>query len=170
MSEFNTLTEWKDSIKAELMAKAETQNRIQQEGALIDKIVETSQVEAPEAMVEEQIDAFIKDFEYRLMYQGLKLDDYLNMMGTKKEDLRKERREDAIKTVKTRLVLEQIIKQEKIEVSKEDFDEKMKELSTKANKTLKEFEKGLNENQLQHIANDIIVTKLLDFLKANNNI
>jgi trigger factor len=170
MSEFNTLKEWEDSIKAELKAKKENDAKLQAESALIDKIVENAQVEAPEVMVEQQIDAFIKDFEYRLMYQGLKLDDYLTMMGTTKEDLRKDRREDAIKTVKTRLVLEQIIKQEKIDVSKEEFDAKIKELSTKANKSVKEYEKSLNEHQLEHIANDIVVNKLLDFLRANNNI
>lgn len=170
MSEFNTLKEWKDDIKAHLLEKKQEQAKIQQESNLIDKIVESSSVTAPETMVEEQIDSFIKDFEYRLMYQGLKLDDYLAMMGTNKEDLRKDRREDAIRTVKTRLVLEQIIKQEKIEVSKDDFDAKLKELSTKANKSVKEYEKSLSEHQLEHIANDIVVNKLLDFLKVNNNI
>lgn len=170
MSEFETLKEWEAEIKKELKAKKQTQIDIQAENDLINKIVENAKVEAPEVMVEEQIDAYLKEFEYRLMYQGLKLDDYLQMMNMDIETIRKDRREDAIKTVKTKLVLEQIIKAEKLDITKEEFDAKMHELSTNANKSVKEYEKTLNEHQVEHIINDLMVNKLLELLRTSNNL
>ncbi|MDD4211019.1 MAG: trigger factor [Clostridia bacterium] len=170
MSEFNTLEEWKADIKKELQKKADADAVVAAENYLINKIVENCTTETPESMIEEQISAFIKEFEYRLMYQGLKLNDYLTMMKLKLEDMRADRREDAIKTVKTKLVLEAIIKAEKIEITKEEFDASITELSAKENKSKKEFEKALTEERVDHIASNIIVTKLLDFLRKNNNI
>ena len=104
MSEFNTLAEWEADIKKSLQEKADQQATVEVENALIETITDSSKVEIPESMIEEQIDAFLREFEYRLMYQGLKLDEYVKMMGTTIEDIRKDRREDAIKTTKTRLV------------------------------------------------------------------
>jgi trigger factor len=170
MSEFNTLEEWKEDIKKTLKAKKDEQAKIEAENNLINKIVENATTETPESMIEEQISAFIKEFEYRLMYQGLKLDDYLKMMDLKLETLRADRREDAIKTVKTKLVLEEIIKKEKIEVTNEEFDAKLNELAAKENKSKKEFEKALTEARVDHILNGIMVDKLLNFLRQNNNI
>ena len=170
MSEFNTLEEWKEDIRKTLKAKKDEQAKIEAENNLINKIVENATTETPESMIEEQISAFIKEFEYRLMYQGLKLDDYLKMMDLKLETLRADRREDAIKTVKTKLVLEEIIKKEKIEVTNEEFDAKLNELAAKENKSKKEFEKALTEARVDHILNGIMVDKLLNFLRQNNNI
>jgi|AntRauTorcE11897_2_1112592.scaffolds.fasta_scaffold00001_351 trigger factor len=170
MSEFETLGEWKESVKKKLQDKKTQETKIQAENDLINKVVENSSVEAPESLVEQQIDSFIKDFEYKLMYQGMKLDDYLKMMKTTKEDLRADRREDAIKTVKTKLVLEAVIKKEKLEVTNDEFNEKLKLLSAKENKSLEEYKKELTEQKVDSLVNDLMVNKLLKLLRENNNI
>ncbi len=121
-------------------------------------------------MVEEQIDSFLKEFEYRLQYQGLKLEDYAKATNTTMEDIRNGRREDAIRTVKTRLTLEAIIKAEKLDASEEEFNKKMEAEATKEGKTIEEFQKTLTEEKVNYLVNDLMINKLLAFLRKENKL
>ncbi|MGD9901197.1 MAG: trigger factor [Spirochaetales bacterium] len=170
MSEFETLKDWEADVKKHLQEKNAEQAKLEADNTLIQTVTDNAKVEVPEIMVEEQIDSFIKEFEYRLMYQGLKLEDYIQMMGTTLEDLRKGRRQDAIATVKTRLVLEAILKAEKIDVVEEEFKGKLAELAKAEGKSEKEFEKTLTEERINYIVNDLIISKLIDYLRKNNNL
>lgn len=79
-------------------------------------------------MIETQLDYIVQDFSYRLSYayRGMKFEDYLKYSGTTMEEFRKDRREEALNTVKTRLTLEAVIKAANIEVSQEDLEAKVK--------------------------------------------
>lgn len=168
VSEFDTLTEYKADIKKRLAEANAKRSDAEAENSLIEKIAESSEVEIPDAMIQTAIDEQIQQFEYRLMYQGMKLDDYLKMIKLTREDLRKEYTEGATRNVKARLVLESIIKAQKIEVTPEDIDAKFEEIAKSANKTLEEYKKTVSDRQVEYIANELIYTKLTDFLKANN--
>ena len=168
VSEFDTLKEYKDSIKADILKRKEFDANIHYEEKLIEKVCENASVEIPQSMVEEQADAFIHDFEHRLSHQGLKLEDYVKYMGTTVEDLRNSRLEDAQKTCKTRLVMEAIIKAENLKVENEDIEKQLAKQALKMGISVDEVKKGLNEHALSHIANDVIIEKLLNFLKENN--
>lgn len=170
MSEFETLEDYKKDIKKTLKDKKEKENKLEAENTLIRTITENAEVEVPEVLVEDQINAFIKDYEYRLMYQGLKLDDYLKATNQTMESLKEARREDATKTVKTRMVLEAIVKAEKIEATPDELKEKIKVQATEANKSVEEYEKTLSRESLDYLINDLMVNKLLDFLKKENNL
>ena len=113
---------------------------------------------------------FIEDFGMRLSYQGYKLEDYLTQMKMTEKDLRDERRDQAKETVKTRLVLEEIIKQEKLDVSDEEVDAKLKDMADKYHKNLEEYKKSLGERNISYIKNDILMNKLLSFLTENNKL
>ena len=76
------------------------------ENNLLDEIVKASNVELPQALIDRQLDMFVRDLEVRLSYQGMKLNDYLDWSGMTIEKLKEERLEQAKQTVKTRLVLE----------------------------------------------------------------
>ena len=132
-------------------------------------IVDNAKVEVPQAMVDQQVEDFIKDFEYRLSYQGLSLQGYLQYANITIEDLKKSRQEDAKKTVKTRLVLEQIITKEKIDVTDKDLEDKFNEHNKEKPKTIAEIKKTLNPEQLNYFENSILLNKLMKFLKDNNN-
>ena len=132
-------------------------------------IVDNAIVDVPAAMVEQQVEDFIKDFEYRLSYQGLSLAGYLQYANTTVEALKESRREDAKRTVKTRLVLEKILVQEKIEVTDKDLEDKFNEHNKEKPKSIKEIRKTLNPEQLNYFENSILLNKLMAFLKENNN-
>ena len=140
------------------------------ENDLIKKIVDASEVEVPEILIERQLDMFIKDLEARLSYQGLKLDEYLGYLGTDVQKLREERKEQAKQSCKTRLVLEELIKKENLYVTDEELNAKLQEMADLYKKDLEEYKKTLDNNTIAYFENDILMKKLLDFLKANNTI
>ena len=90
-------------------------------------------------MIETEIDNMVKDIEGRLSYQGLKLEQYLQMIGKTETELRKEFEEQAERSVKSRLVLEAVVEAEKLEASEEELTEKIKEMAKQYNKEEKEL-------------------------------
>lgn len=168
VSEFETLEEYKADIKKHLEEHMKEHIRIELENEILDKIVENMEVEVPNAMVETELDNMMKDMEYRLMYQGLRLEDYANYVGKTVEEIRKDRKNDAVKSVKIRLALQEIIKLEKIDLKDSEVDEKIKEMAKSANKTIKDYKNSLTPDHLNYIKNDILMTKLMNFLVENN--
>ena len=99
------------------------------EEAAINAVCDNVEVEIPSGMINNEIDNMMKDVETRLSYQGLNLKQYLQMVGKSEEDMRKEFEEQAKVSVKSRLVLDAIVKAEKIEASEEEIEEKIKEMA-----------------------------------------
>ena len=168
VSEYDTLEEYKNSLKEEIKKEKEFQADQEYTEKLLEAVVGNAQVEISEAMVDEQADMFIHDFEHRLSHQGLKLEDYLKYMNTTVEELKKSRLDDARKTCKTRLVMEAIVEKEHLEVTEKDFDDFMARQALKMGTTVEEIKKGYDEHALSHVANDLLVNKFFDFLKENN--
>ena len=169
-SEFETLEEYKADLRKHLQENVDQRVQRENENRLMEKAVENSSVDVPNVLIERQLDMFIRDFEMRLSYQGLKLDDYLGYMKQTEKDLRDSYKDQATKTVKTRLVLEAIIKAEGLDVSDEDLDAKLEETAKKYGKSLEEFKQNLNENNIAYIKNDLLMDKLVAFLTKNNEL
>ena len=119
-------------------------------------------------MIDKEIDGLVQRFEYQLMYQGLKLDDYLDFLKVTKADFRKNYEEQAIKNVKSQLIISKIIEDEKIEATEAEVDEKVAEQAASVEKAVDEYKKNMDPRQFDYIRSDIIITKLFNFLKANN--
>lgn len=171
VSEFSTLKELEEDTKKKLKERKEKEEASQRESKLIEKIVDNASVEIPQIMVDEQVDDFIKDFEYRLSYQGLSLDGYLKYANTTLDDLRKSRIEDARKTVKTRLVLEKIMVKEKLDITDEDIVNKFSEHAPEKKKvTIEDVRKTMGEEQFNYFANSLLLNKLMTFLKSKNKL
>lgn len=170
VSEFETLEEYKKDIEKRLKEKLEADKERKAENDIIDQIVKGSEVEIPKVLVERQLDIFIRDMEMRMSYQGIKLEEYLQYLGTTVENLREERQQQAKETVKTRLVLEALIKKENMIVSEAELDNVLKETADKYKKSLEDYKKSLDDRTIAYFQNDILMKKLLDFLKTNNNI
>ena len=168
VSEFETLAEYKAHIKEHLAHHAEEDARVQTENKILDKIIETTEIEVPEIMVSRELDAIMQDMEYRLMYQGANLEMYAQYLNTTIEKLREERKADALKSVKIRLALQEILKAEKFDVSEKEVDEYVEKFATRMGKTAEEYKKALNDERLNHIKNEILMKKLLTFLVDNN--
>ncbi len=159
-----------DAYKKEVKEKLQKQNELRAERELEDemikKITEDSKVEIPDAMIENQIDAMVQEMSYRMSYQGLRLEDYLKYIGKSMEDYRKDYREQAEKTVKSQLVIGQIIEDEEIDATEEEVDARIEEMAKSQGRPVPEVKK--NSRQLDYIKNDIIIKKLFDLLKSKN--
>ena len=119
VSEFDTLAELKASIKEKIEKNNEQRQKYETEDLAIKAVCEDVKVDIPSGMVEFEVENMMKDFEQRLSYQGLNLDQYLKMIGKTEEEMKKEYEPQAIEAIKSRLVLEAIIKAEKIEASED---------------------------------------------------
>jgi len=170
VSEFETLEEYKADLRKNMQASIDERVKKENENRLIDKIVEGSSVEIPNVLIERQLDMFVRDFEMRLSYQGLKLDDYFKYTNSNLKALRDSYATQAEKAVKTRLVLEELIKVEKLEVSEDELNNKLTETATKYKKTLEEYKKNLNERNIEYIKNEMLMDKVIDFLTKNNTL
>ena len=169
VSEFDTLKELKADIKAKKEKQNEERAKYETQDAVIKAVCEKMKVEIPSGMIEMEIDNMLKDIENRLSYQGLKLEQYLQMMGKTEEDMRKEYEPQAIEGIKSRLALEAVIKAEKIEATDKEIEEKMKEMAKNYGKENdEEFMK--NENVKNYIKQGIESEKAMDFLVENAKI
>lgn len=169
VSEFDTLEEYKKSVKEELKKEKQAKAEQEAEEKLLEKITENSKVEIPEVMVHEQAHEFVHQFAHQLEHQGLNINDYVKYMNTTVEELEKSRMDDARKTVKTRLVLEAVMKKEGISLEKEELEKAIKEQADLNGVDVEEFKKTVHEHYLNQIASNLILNKLFEFLKKNNN-
>lgn len=168
VSEVETLEQLKEDIRKNLQASLEQHLKQENENNLLDAIVQNSQVEVPQVLVDRQIELFIKDFETRLSFQGAKLEDYLSWTGSTLEQLKEQQVERAKQTVKTRLVIEKLIEKENLFVTEQEMDAKVKELADKYKKEVADYKKSLGEKQLQYFENQLLMDKVFGFLMANN--
>lgn len=163
-----TIEEYKAKTKERLQKQADQRALNDTENSILAAISEKATAEIPDAMIQTEIDGLIKKFEYQLMYQGLKLADYLQFLKVTEEDFRKNYEEQAKKNVLSQLVISQIVKDENIDATQEEIDSKIAEQAASVEKDAEEYKKGMDPRQIDYIKNDIIITKLFDFLKANN--
>ncbi len=163
-----------DAYKTETRARLEKQNADKAERELEDEIVkkitETSDVEIPDALIENQIDRMVQEMEYRLSYQGLKLADYLKYLDKSMEDFRKGYQEQATELVKSQLVIEGIIEREEITATDEDVEARVAEMAKAQDKPVPELKDKMGARQLDYIKNEIVIKKFFDFLKSSNEI
>lgn len=170
VSEFETLADFRADIKKNLQASLDAELKRKNEDKVIEAVVKNAEVDVPEVMVQQQLDAYIQDFESRLSYQGISLDDYFKMVGGSVEEFKKERADVAKENVKTRLTLQEIIKKENLNASAEEVDQKLAEIASKYKKSVEDYKKSMGERELTYFENGIIMDKLMNFLTQNNKL
>ena len=169
VSEFDTLEELKKSIKDRIEKDNEQKQKYETEDAVIKAVCENVKVDIPSGMIETETEDMLRNIETRLSYQGLKLEQYLQMMGKTAEEVKKEYEPQAIEAIKSRLMLEAVIKAEKIEATEDEILEKMKEMAKNYGKSDdKEFME--NENVRKYIKSGLESEKALEFLVKNAKI
>ncbi len=166
VSELDTLDELKADIKAKLEKQNADKEKYETEEAVVKALCENVKVDIPSGMIETEVNNMLKDFEQRLSYQGLKLDQYLKMLGKTEEEMKKEYEPQAIEGIKSRLAIEAVIKAEKIEATDKEVEDKMNEMAKNYNRENDEtFLK--NENVRNYIKEGIESEKAIDFLIKN---
>ncbi len=164
-----TIADYTAKVKERLEKQAESRGRDETENSIVEAISKTAECEIPQAMIESEIDRMVQDFSYRLMYQGLKLEDYIKYMGQTMEQFRAQFAEQAHTRVLSQLVIEKIVREEKISATPEEIDAKIAEQAASVGKTAEEYKKNIDPRQQEYITNDIVITKLFSFLEENNN-
>jgi trigger factor len=168
VSDFDTLEEYKTSIKEKLEKDFKNKEEIEQENNLIEMVVDMCEVELPEAMINTQLENEVAEFDHRLKSQGLGLEQYLSLTNSSEESLKEQLRPVALKRVKGDLVLEAIAKAENFEVTEEELDkelEKMAEIYQQDNK--EKFVKDMKRGDLGFLKTSLINQKTIEFLMSN---
>lgn len=170
VSEFDTIVEYKKSVKAKLSDEATKRAEQVAENKLIEAICNNVTVEIPQVMIERQIDNMVEEFEYTLKYQGLNLDDYLKYTKQTKEAMRKAYLERATNAVKTRLVVEEIIKVENIQPEAAKIEAKIAEYAAQSNVEPDKFKASLTADQINYINNEVLTYAAIEYIKSVNTI
>ena len=165
ISEFDTIDELKKSIREKQEEQNKQRAKYETEDEVIKAVCDEAKVDIPNGMIELEIDRMAQDIETRLSYQGMKLEQYLKMMNKTMEDFRKENREQAENAVKSRLVLEAVEKDAKIEVTEEEISAKIKEMAE--NYGRKEEEVKDNPELVKYVGDSLKTEKTIDFLVEN---
>lgn len=164
VSEFETLEEYKDSIRKKLEEKAESKTKQETENAVIEKVCENAEVDIPEAMIQAQIDRMINDFAQRLQYQGMNLDMYLQYTGGTMEAMRESFKEQAEKQCRVSLVIEAVTDKEGITANDEELDEKISEMAKIYNMEVEKLKEVLRPEDIDNIKRDISFGKTIDMM------
>ena len=168
VSEFDTLKELKEDIKK----KQEKQNEEREIAELNEKAIKTvsdkSEVDLPEGMVNLELDNMMEDMDRRISYQGINLDQYLQMVGKSKEDFREENRKQAEESLKLKLVLEAICKDAKVKAEDTEVDEKLKELATAYGRKVEELKN--NKDLVKNVSDSIESEKAIKVIVDNAKI
>lgn len=167
VSEYDTLDELKASIRKGMEEQNEKQAALAVENDLVDQVIATIESDIPEAMYEARMDEAVRDFEYRLAQQGLKLDMYLQYMGQTMESFRASFREQAEKQVKIRLALEAVAAAEQIVASDEELEAELQRVADNYKMELAKVKELVNADEVKK---DLAVNKAIDFIRDHAEI
>ncbi len=159
---------YRAKVKERLERNAASRSLNETENSLVTEIAKGAKAEIPQAMIDKQNEFALQRLEYNLMYQGIRLDDYLKYLNTTREAYMHTFDEESKRTVLHQLIVEKIIKLENIEATQEEIDEKIAEQAKSVGKEAEEYKKTMDPRQFEYIESDIKVTKLFNFLKENN--
>lgn len=167
VSEFSTLEEYKADIRKNLEVKKEEKARTEKENKVIDAIIADSEIEIPEPMLKAQQEQIVDEFAQRLQSQGLNIDQYFSYIGGSREKMMEEVKDRADKRIRTRLVLEEIVKAENIVATDEDFEVELGKLAEVYGTDLDTIKKIFEGREKDRMMEDIAVQKAVSFVADN---
>lgn len=167
VSSFETFAEYKEDKKKTLEVKKEEQAKREKQSKVVEKIAEAAEVEIPEAMIKYNQERIMNEMSQRMMYQGLQMEQYLQLMGTTKEEFLERVKPDAIARIKTNLVLEAVAAAENIVASDDDVDAEIQDMATQYQMKPEELKDMIGAPELENIKKDIASRKALEFLGEN---
>ncbi|MFD1988995.1 trigger factor [Paenibacillus nicotianae] len=169
VSEFDTLDEFKADLKSQIATRKENEVKAAKESAAVEKAAENAEVEIPEAMINSETDNMVRDFDNRLRQQGMNLEMYTGFSGQTTDDLKEQMKEEASKRVRNNLVLEQIAKEENIEVSEEEVTAELEKMAGQFQRDAEEVRNILAANgSLASLSDEIKLRKTIEILVDNS--
>lgn len=164
VSEFDTLDEYKEDIKKNILNRKTEAAKSAKEEAVVDKVIENATMEIPEAMVKTQVREMADDFARRIQNQGLTLEQYFQFTGMNPSQFLDQIKPQAMKRIQSRLVLEAVVKAENITVSDEEVDKEMENMAAMYKMELEKVKELMDDQQKEILVMDLAVQKAVDFL------
>lgn len=164
VSEFETLDEYKADVKKKLTERKEAEAKTEKENAVIDAIVDDSKMDIPEAMIQTQTHQMAENYAQRLQQQGLSIEQYFQFTGLTAEKLLEQMKPQAEKNIKSRLVLEAVVKAENIEATDEDFENEIKRMAEMYQMEADKLKDLIGEEEQKQIKLDVAIQKAVDLV------
>ena len=167
ISEFSTLDELKADIKAKIKEEKISEGKKKQEEEAVEAVVANAQMDLPDAMIETEARQMVEDFARRLQQQGLSMEQYMQFTGMQADKMIEEMRPQAETRIKTRLVLEAVVKAENIEISDERIDEEIAKMAEVYQMEADKLKGFMGENEKAQMKQDLAVQEAVNFLVEN---
>ena len=166
VSEFETLEEYKNDVKAKLSLTKQKEAATENENHVVDKVVENATMDIPEPMIDSQVNNMVNDYARRMQSQGLSLEQYMQFTGMTIDTLKEQMKPQAVKRIQTRLVLEAIVKAENITVSDEAVEKEIADMAESYKMEVAQIKEYMGENGIEQMKEDLAVQEAVDFLVA----
>ena len=167
VSEFETMAEYRESVKKSLTEKKEKDAKNAKEEAAIQAVVEDSEMEIPEPMLESQQKQMVDEFAQRITMQGLSMEQYFQFTGTNYQKMVEQVKPQALERIKSRLVLEAVVKAENIEVTEEDYEKELETMAEVYQMEIAKVKDLMGEREKKNIMQDLAVRKAAEFITDN---
>jgi trigger factor len=164
---FDTVAEYKEDVKKKLEEKKAADEKAKREDAVVRAVIEDSEMELPEAMIETQQRQMVNEFAQRLQMQGMNMDQYLQYTGGSVDQMLAQVKPQAIERIKSRLVLEAVAEAEKIEVSDADVDAEIESMAHQYRMEVEKLKEMMSDAEKKQLKSDLAVQKAADFLVEN---
>ena len=164
---FDTVAEYKEDVKKKLEEKKAADEKAKREDAVVRAVIEDSEMELPEAMIETQQRQMVNEFAQRLQMQGMNMDQYLQYTGGSVDQMLAQVKPQAIERIKSRLVLEAVADAEKIEVSDADVDAEIESMAHQYRMEVEKLKEMMSDAEKKQLKSDLAVQKAADFLVEN---
>ena len=168
VSEFETLQEYREDAKKKLVEKKTAEAKAKKEDEAVKAVIEDSEMELPEAMIETQQRQIVNDFAQRLQMQGLSMEQYLQYTGSSVEKMMEQVKPQAEERIKSRLVLEAVAAAEKLEATDEEFEAELKKMADQYKMEVEKIKGMISEKEQKQIRDDLAVQKAADFVVENS--
>ena len=164
VSEFETLKEYKASVKKMLTERRREEVKREKEAEVVEKVVEKAKADIPEPMIDGQVQQMVQEFSARIQQQGIPLEQYMQMTGMTPDTLMAQMRPEAEKRIRTRLTLEAVVKAEKIKATAKDVEKEIENMASMYQMEVDKVKEMIGEAEKEQISMDMAVQKAVEFL------
>ena len=166
-SEYDTLDELKESIREDVKKRKESQAENKMKDSVIEKIYEANDVNVPDVMVDDEVDAMVRESEQQLSMSGIKLEQYLEMVGQDMAGFRKDIREEAFRRVKSRMLISAVVEAEDIQATEEQINEQIDLMAIQYQMEADKVREMLGEQNMRYLESDVKMRNAIQFLYDN---
>lgn len=164
VSDFDTMDAYKESLVSQLKERKANEAKVKKEDEAMEKIIEAAKMDIPEAMINTQVNRMAEDFARRLQQQGLSIEQYFQYTGMTAEKIIDDMKPEALTRIKSRLVLEAIVKAENIEVSDDEVNTELQKMADMYKMELDKVKELMGEAEMKQVKEDLAVQKAVDLI------